>query len=337
MAADRAGAIWLVEPGIAETRAILVDQGTIRAARLCWHEPWRAGATAPARLDHRHAGSSRGAVVLPDGTIAAIDGLPAGLPHGARLMVRITRAALAEAGRFKLAQCRPAPNAEAAPAPSLAETLAAGGVPVRVLDRFSDEFDRAGWDDVISAAREGQAAFPGGMLTITPTPAMTLVDVDGPPPLLPLVLAAAGAVPAALARLDVAGSVAIDFPGLANKAERQEADRALVAALAAAGWQGERTVMNGFGLVQLVSRLERPSLLHRFHLDRARAEARALLRRAERVTGAGALLVVANRAVLAAIEPAWWDDLARRSGRTVHREIRESLADHAGFAQAISP
>ncbi len=336
MAAERSGAVWLVEPGIGETRAIRIEQGTIRAARLCWHEPWRAGATAWARLDHRHAGSQRGAVVLGDGTIAAIDALPPGLPHGARLMVRITRAALAEAGRFKLAQCRPAPDAEEAPAPTLAETLAAGEVPVRVLDRFSDEFDRAGWDDVIRAAREGQTAFPGGMLTITPTPAMTLVDVDGPPPLLPLVLAAAGAVPAALARLDVAGSVGIDFPGLANKAERQAADRALDAALGA-GWQGERTAMNGFGLVQLVSRLERPSLLLRFHLDRARAEARALLRRAERVTGAGALLVVANRAVLAAIAPAWWDDLARRSGRTVQRELRESLADHAGFAQAISP
>ena len=337
MAAERSGAVWLVEPGIGETRAILVEQGTIRAARLCWHEPWRAGATTLARLDHRHAGSSRGAVVLHDGTIAAIDGLPAGLAHGARLMVRITRAALAEAGRFKQAHCRPAPDSAEAPAPALAEALAAGAVPVRMLDRFSDDLDRAGWDDVITAAREGSAAFAGGTLTISPTPAMTLVDVNGPPPLLPLVMAAAAAVPRALARLDVAGSVAIDFPGLANKAERQAADRALDAALAGAGWQGERTAINGFGLVQLVSRLERPSLLHRFHLDRARAEARALLRRAERVTGPGALLVVANRAVLTAIERTHREDLARRSGRAVTFELRESLADHAGFAQAVSP
>lgn len=329
--------VWLVEPGIGETRAVLLADGAIRAARLCWHEPWRAGAVTMARLDHRHPGSARGAVVLPDGTIAAIDGLPAGLAHGARLMVRITRAALAEAGRFKLAQCRPAPDAAEAPAPPLAEVLAQGAVPVEVLDRFSDRLDRAGWDDVIEQARSGLAAFAGGTLTISPTPAMTLVDVDGAPPLLPLALAAARAVPLALARLDVAGSVAIDFPGLDNKAARQEVDRALDLALATAGWQGERTAMNGFGLVQLVSRLERPSLLARFRFHRARAEALALLRRAERVTGPGALLVAANRAVLAAIEPAWWDDLARRSGRTVRRELRESLADHAGFAQAITP
>lgn len=333
-AADRT---WLVEPGIGETRAILVEQDTIRAARLCWHEPWRAGAVTVARLDHRHAGSARGAVVLPDGTIAAIDALPAGVNTGARLMVRITRAALAEAGRFKLAQCRPAPDATEAPAPPLAEALAQGAVPVEVLDRFSDRLDCAGWDSVIDLARDGTSGFAGGALTISPTPAMTLVDVDGPPPLLPLALAAARAVPLALARLDVAGSVAIDFPGVGDKAERQQVDRALDQALAGAGWHGERTAMNGFGLVQLVSRLERPSLLARFRFDRARAEALALLRRAERVAGPGALLVVANRAVMAAIEPDWWDELARRSGRTVHRELRESLADRAGFAQAITP
>ena len=43
--------------------------------------------------------------------------------------------------------------------------------------------------------------------------------------------------------------------------------------------------MNGFGFVQLVARLERPSLLHRAAFQRAGLAARALLRRAEQLAG----------------------------------------------------
>ena len=334
---------WWVEQGIGEDRAMLLDGEAIVAARVCWHEPWRAGAVAAARLDHRHRGTARGTVVLPDGTLARIDGLPAALPDGATLMVRITRAALAERGRYKLAQCRLAGDrAVAAPAPDLAETLAATGHPVHIARIGDRGFDRAGWDEVMEAAASGviDFALPGGAtgrLTISPTPAMTLIDIDGPPPLLPLALAAVPALATALARLDLGGSVAIDFPGLESRAERQSVDRALDAALAQHGWRGERTGMNGFGLVQLVSRLERPSLLARAAFHPARAAAHALLRAAERIDQPGALLLVAHPAVLAAIDAPLDAELARRSGRIVRREARARLALHAGFAQAITP
>jgi hypothetical protein len=328
---------WLIEAGIGEDRAALCEGEHILAARVCWREPWRAGAVTPARLHHRHRGTRRGAVQLPDGTIAQIDMLPADLTEGAALTVRITRAALAERGRFKLAQCRPAGDATPAPAPGLAETLAATGLPVRVLGALDRSLDAAGWDDLDEAAASGVIDFAGGRLTISPTPAMTLIDIDGPPPLLPLALAAVPAIVAALARFDIGGSVGIDFPGLDSRADRQAVDRALDAALAQRGWRGERTGMNGFGLVQLVSRLERPSLVARRAFHPARAAAHALLRRAERVDAPGALLLVAHPAVLAMIDAPLEAELARRTGRAIRREARATLALRAGFAQAIAP
>jgi hypothetical protein len=326
---------WVVESGIGEDRAVLCDGDTILAARVCWREPWRAGAIAQARLDHRQRGTRRGAVVLPDGAIALIDLLPPEMPDGATLMVRITRAALAERGRFKQAQCRPAGDAEPCPAPSLPETLAETGLAVRRAGALDRSLDAAGWDELIEQATSGLIAFAGGQLTISPTPAMTLIDIDGPPPLPALALAAVPAIAGALARLDIAGSVGIDFPGLAARTERQGVDRALDHALAQAGWRGERTAMNGFGLVQLISRLERPSLPARLAWHPARAAAHALLRQAERSTDPGALLLVAHPAVLAMIDAPLEAELARRSGRTVRRDARPALALHAGFAQAI--
>jgi hypothetical protein len=327
---------WLVEAGIGEDRAILRDGDTVLAARVCWREPWRVGAVAAARLDHRHPGSRRGAAHLPDGTIALIDTLPPGLTDGATLMVRITRAALSERGRFKLAQCRPTGDATPTPAPSLAETLADADMPVRVLGALDRSFDEAGWADLIEQASSGVVDFPGGRLTISPTPAMTLIDIDGPPPLLPLALAAVPAIAGALARLDIGGSVGIDFPGLEARADRQTVDQALDAALATSGWRGERTGMNGFGFVQLISRLARPSLIARMAFHPARAAAHILLRQAERVAEPGALLLVAHPAVLAAIDAPLEAELARRSGRTIRRNSSERLALHAGFAQAIA-
>lgn len=340
---------WVIEVGIGEDRAALIDGDTILAARVCWREAWRAGAVTPARLDHRHRGTRRGAVVLPDGTIAQIDALPAGMTDGTTLTVQITRAALAEQGRFKLAQCRPT-DAAPRPAPALAKTLsgtmtetgATSGHPVRIAGALDRSLDAAGWDDLHEQATSGVIDFAvsggnAGRLTVSPTPAMTLIDIDGPPPLLPLALGAVPAIAAMLARLDLGGSVGIDFPGLEARADRQAVDRALETALAQGGWRGERTGMNGFGLVQLVSRLERPSLLARLAFHPARAAAHALLRQAERVAEPGALLLIAHPAVLARIDAALEAELARRTGRAIRREARAGLALHAGFAQAIAP
>lgn len=327
---------WLIEQGIAEERAILVDQGEIVAARVVWDEPWRAGVVTEARLVSRIPGTRRAVVRLPDGSEALGEGFDAALTEGRPIIVRVTRSAIAEKGRNKLPQVRPAAGEEPRPAPSLLEELVPGPHPVRSVPIHGSAFAEAGWDDLIGEALTGEVAFAGGSLVVSPTPAMTLIDIDGPPPLPMLALAAVPTIASVLLRFDIGGSVGIDFPSLPEKTQRRAVDDALGAALEAAGWQGERTGMNGFGFVQLVSRLERPSLLVRFAIVPAAAAARRLLRQAERVAEPGVLLLTAHPAVRRAMQAEWEAELARRTGRRLQWHEDAGLALAATFAQAIA-
>ncbi|MGH6786516.1 MAG: ribonuclease E/G [Novosphingobium sp.] len=311
---------WLVEEGIGEHRAVLVEGGRIVAARLDWPGPLAAGLVEDAVLVSRSAGSARGTARFASGEQALVDRLPREASEGAPLRLAVTRAAMPERSRVKLAQARPTTDPPR-PAPTLAEQL--GARVVRELE---------GWEELWAEALCGSVEFSGGTLEFTPTAALTAVDIDGALSARELALAAVPALAQAIRRFDLAGSIVIDFPTLPAKADRQAVDAALAEALA--GWPHEATAMNGFGLVQLVARRERASLLDL--LTRLPdAAARMLLRRAERVTESGALQLSANSRVRSAFSPAWEGELARRAGRDVVWRIDDDLACAASFAQAV--
>jgi hypothetical protein len=320
---------WLIERGIGEDRAILVEHGEVLAARLSRPGPLASGLVADARLIARASGARRGTVLFGNGKEALVDGLPPEAREGALIRVAVTRAAIAETGRYKRAQARPTQGAPRA-APRLAETLVATGLPVRTVRRFPED----PWPDIIAEAADGQISFAGGCLQVSPTPAMTLIDVDGTLPPPQLALAAVPVVAATIRRLDLAGSIGIDFPTVERRDERRALDDALTAALA--HWPHQRTAMNGFGFVQLVARLERPSILHIVRQAPAVAGALLLLRQVEALDAPGVPLIKGHPQVMAAIEPGWRDELDRRTGRASRWESDAGLALLGGFAQALA-
>jgi len=240
----------------------------------------------------------------------------------------VVRSAISEAGRSKLAHARPTEDA-VRPAPGLIEKLQLEGHTPRLVHRFPG----AGWDELMGDAFARSIAFDGGAILLCPTPAMTLIDIDGTLPPVALAFAAVPAIAAALRLFDIGGSVGIDFPSLQDKVDRRAVDTALAAQLA--DWPHERTAMNGFGFVQIISRLERPSIIQRIEHSPAAAAARLLLRRAEGVGDPGAILLTSHPAVQAKLAPHWLDELARRTGREVRVESNPALALESGFAQAV--
>lgn len=314
---------WLVEDGIGETRALLIEADEVLAAKLHWPGELVADQVVEAKLTHRAAGRSRGTAVTDDGTEILLDRLPRDAAEGARIAVRITRAALAERGRYKRAQGR---FTEHSGKESEHNPVVFGCK----LARFPSN----SWESVWNAAWDGEVAFAGGALLFAVTPGMIVVDVDGD--LRPAELAHAAVEPLARAsrQFDCGGSIGIDFPTLDRKADRKAVDAALEQALA--GWPHERTAMNGFGFVQIVARLTGPSLLHRMATQRTEMAARMALRRAEICEGTGRMLELAvHPAIGARLRPEWLKELARRTGKQVRIAADPAIALEAGHAQML--
>ena len=315
---------WLIEQGIAETRALLMGGEQVLAARIHWPGELHAGEHRRARLISKLAGTRRGVALLDDGTEALVDHLPPGVTEGQTIAVVITRAALAERGRLKRAQARVASTDAPVAAPPLPEG--------RVVQRFP----AGSWDEVWHAASSASLDFPGGEILLSVTPAMTVIDIDGVGSPRDVALAAVPGIARALRWFDLGGNIGIDFPTLAAKADRRAVDEALEAALA--GWPHERTAMNGFGFVQLVARALGPSLLHRFATARLGAAARMALRRAELAADGGTgrtLLLTVHPALKAKIKQPWLAELSRRTGRALEIAVDPALAIEAAHAQLL--
>ena len=288
-----------IERGIGEVRVVQVEDNAIVAARILRDDIVLAGTILAARLIETgrlavaRAGNQE--YLLPKGA--------PGVTEGATLTIEVTREALAGAEPWKRPLARVTDAAPAA-APEIMGLSVASVSP-------SDALEAAGWSDLLDEARSGIVAFRGGELRVALTPAMTLIDVDGHLPPEQLALAGAAAAARTIRRHGIAGSIGIDLPTIGGKAARQAVAEAVDAILPA---PFERTAMNGFGFLQIVRPRRHPSLFE-LAADRPAFEARALLRRAARETGAIAL--VAHPALIAALKPEWVNLLAAQIGGAV--------------------
>jgi ribonuclease G len=305
---------WLYEAGIGEARAALVEGETILAARIeCDDTSLRVGTIAAARLIERIS-PQLALIRLADGREAMLDRPPATATLGASLLIEVVREAIPEPGRPKLPRARLAGDGAVVQAgPSLLTRIQASASPVRaLLPHEPDALEAAGWSEVLEEARTGDIDLPVGALRMSPTPAMTLFDVDGPAPLAPLAVAAAHAVAAAIRRFDIGGSIGVDFPTLAGKSERQAVADALDASLAP---PFERTAVNGFGFLQIIRPRPRASLPEILNADPVGAAARAVLRTLERTPVGTSNAVRLPAAVIARIDAEGWRaELERRTG-----------------------
>ena len=310
---------WLVEEGVGETRALLMDGDTVLAAKCRWPGEMHAGQQVSAKLITKRG--TRGTAVTAEGRELLVDKLPRDASEGSTLDLAITRAAMTERGRYKLPAARPA-------------ALVSAGEDIFDTAKRVHRFPAGAWEEVWHAASTGEVAFNGGSLLFAVTPAMTLVDIDGDLDPHSLALTAVEPLATALRWFDLGGSIGIDFPTLQAKADRKAVDTALEETLS--DWPHERTAMNGFGLVQLVARLEGPSLLHRFSTSRVGMAARMALRRAEMVEGAGVTLLTVHPALKAKLKPEWLALVERRTGRPLRIETDPGLAIEAAAAQVVA-
>ncbi|WP_107956353.1 ribonuclease [Sphingomonas aurantiaca] len=308
-----AGPVWLYEAGIGEARAALVQDDRIIEAAIELEDDsaLKVGLVARARLVELLPGR-RGRVTL-DGGDALINHLPPGITQGASLTVEIVREALPESGRAKLAKTVPS-DSTPCPAPTLYDRLVATGLPVlSPRAHESDALEAAGWSELLDEAMSGEIVFPLGALRLSPTPAMTLFDVDGAPPLDALAIAAAHAVARAIRRHGIGGSIGIDFPTIAGKVQRGAVAAAIDESLPP---PFERTAMNGFGFLQIVCPRPRASIPEILRADPVGAAVRATLRTLERTPPTASrrhtLPASVHARLMARAE--WLAELARRTG-----------------------
>ena len=307
---------WLIERGIGETRAVLVEDGAIVEARIHLEGVVRTG-------------SGRQAILKAAGIPAvAVDGaheylLPKGAPgatEGQTVTIEITREAI------------PGPEPWKRPLARLADSIA---IPLLEGEEApfpapSDRLAEAGWWDLIEEARNGIVRFDGGELRVSPTPAMTLIDVDGRLPPIELATAGARAAARTIRLHGIGGSIGIDLPTVAGKVHRQVIGEAVDALLPQ---PFERTAVNGFGFLQIVRPRTHASLFE-LASDRAAFEARALLRRAA-LEPPGAKRLVAHPAVITVLErnSAWLDALSGQLGGAVGLRADASVPISAGHAE----
>jgi hypothetical protein len=307
---------WLIERGIGESRAVRIADGEIVAARIFLDGVVPAGTILEARL----ARAGKPAIAVTDGRDYVLREGSADATEGQEIAIEVVRETIPGAEPWKR------PLAKITGEPARESRFEAEEI---TFPAPHDRLEEAGWSDVIEEARSGIVAFTGGALRVSPTPAMTLIDVDGTLPPFELARAGAKAAARAILRHGIGGSIGIDLPTIQGKEQRVAIGAAVDAILPN---PFERTAVTGFGLLQIV-RPRRHASLFELAADRAAFEARALLRLAAREKGA--LRLAAHPAVAAGLEaqPNWLELLSRQVGGAVSLRMDPKLTMSGGHAE----
>lgn len=322
---------WLYEAGIGENRALRLENGDLVQIRVERADGCaRAGAVVDAKFARQWVAGKSGIVTLPDGQEALLQPLPKGLTEGSMIRVEIVRAAMIERdGQAKRAKARSAePDSPLSDGPDLLAEIVATGLPVKQVHAHdADVFARHEWHEAVEQAESGRIYFEGGSLLVSLTPAMTLIDVDGPLAPFELAKRAAKEIALALVRFDICGNIGVDFPTLQAKAERAAVTAIFDEYMTA---NCERTAINGFGFMQIVSRKSRPSVLEVMQANRSVNAALKSLLQAERDRGTGELRLALHPAVANKLHPSLLEELAKRTGRSVSVEPRGDIPIDGG-------
>ncbi len=256
-------------------------------------------------------------------------------PEGALIAVEITRAPIAEPGRWKRPIVKALPDISRAAKEDwhagaepwqkyllsmssevdeiicpntliLSEILAIIGLDGPMVKSDPDILADADFDSLIDTALIGEFPIAGGMLSIERTRAMTMIDIDGSGDPLVLNLNAAKEIPNLLKLYGIGGQIGIDFLAVKDRRQRQHIDSVLMEACHNLG-QHERTATNGFGFAQIIRPRPGPSIpeiLCGITPARLTIESRAtmLLRAAARSTGHGRRTLTAAPAITEYIE-----------------------------------
>lgn len=331
---------WLYEKGLGENRALLMDGGRAVEAHLQIFPPLiEPGEILPMRVTEIQVPGKRAMVCkssmglsldLGPDIEAILEPVPPGVRINDTINVEIIREPIFDGRVQKRAKARPVEkHIGRREAPSLIDRINWTREPIRKVDPYGpDLLEEAGWSEIIEQAETGQVDFPGGSLSIIPTQAMTLIDVDGWLDADALALAAATAAGRAIRLFGIGGSTVIDFPTMSNRDARKKVADAVMAGV---GEGAEATAVNGFGLMQVIRPRPRRSLIELVRDDPTRRAAFALMRRAERSGLIGAVTITAAPAVIKALEAAQApDQLAPRLGGTVTLVADPKLALWSG-------
>jgi len=325
---------WLYEAGIGENRAIFLENGELTKVRIeRLDNRVKPGAVVDAIFKEKWVAGKSGIVTIESGEELLLQPLSKGLTEGSSIRIEVIREAERErGGRFKRGKARPVQEgADIGNGDSLWDRILGNDATVQTIGAHdTDHFATLGWHEVMEQAQSGQIDFDGGSLIISLTPAMTVIDVDGPLPPVELAKRAAKEIALALVRFDIGGNIGIDFPTIEAKSDRTE-----VCAIFDVHMAGdcERTAINGFGFMQVVRKKVRSSVLEVVQSRKVITATLQLLRQAEREAGTGEMVVNVHPALESQFQkqPVWLEELSKRTGRPVSVKTDGKIPINAGL------